>query len=83
MYTEFEIITNEFQTILNWNLFELSIAKVRRVWYNKIHKYEQSVNRTKKGRKKLIVRIFCELRVKTGSGSRINTGFPDPTVEME
>ena len=30
----------------------------------------------------LIVRIFCELHVKMGSGSRCLCGVPDPTVEM-
>ena len=34
------------------------------------------------GPKKLIVRIFCELHVKMGSGSRCLCGVPDPTVEM-
>lgn len=50
--------------------------------YNVIHKYEQTVNSPFWEPQKLIVRIFCELHVKMGSGSRCLCGFPDLTVEM-
>ena len=65
-----------------WRKDKNDIEKGGGFWYNEFVKYEQTVNSPFLGRKKLIVRIFCELHVKMGSGSRCLCGFPDPTVEM-